>query len=136
MCVSGKFWKKPQKRQSNNKTKAQQKRLWDKKVAGRAKFRAMKEQEAEFLAKRDEEKKARIVKLIAKRKRKQENELKTAKYQLITNDSKVKRMSKKQLRLVKRMQVNTQTGVAELVSPWAGRQIRGKHSNGFSRTGR
>jgi rRNA-processing protein CGR1 len=134
--VSGKWWKHPQKRSSNRTNKKDQKRLWDKKMKGKQAYKQMKEIEGDFLARRQEEKQARIDKMIAKRKRKQENELKTSQYQTISNDSKIKRMSKKQLRLVKRMQVNTQTGVAQLVSPWAGRQIRGKFTNNFGRTGR
>lgn len=133
---SGKWWKQPQKRSSNRTNKKDRKRLWDQKMKGKAAYKQMKELESEFLARRAEEKQARIEKLIAKRKRKQENELKNAKFQTISNDSKIKRMSKKQLRLVKRMQVNTQTGVAQLVSPWAGRQIKGKFTNRFGRTGR
>ena len=88
----------------------------------------MKNLEKDFIANREAERKARIEKLVAKRKRKAENEMKSSTYQQITSDSKIKRMSKNQLKLVKRMQVNAYTGVAELVSPWAGRQIRGKHA--------
>lgn len=134
--VSGKWWKRPQKRSSNRTNKKDRKRLWDAKMRGKQAYKQMKEIESDFLARRQEEKQARIDKMIAKRKRKQENELKNAQYQTISNDNKIKRMSKKQLRLVKRMQVNTQTGVAQLVSPWAGRQIRGKFTNNFGRTGR
>ena len=93
----------------------------------------MKQLESDFIANREEERKARIEKLIAKRKRKAENEMKNASFQQITHDGKIKRMTKNQLKLVKRMQVNAHTGAAELVSPWAGRQIRGKHQGNWGR---
>ena len=127
--VSGRFWKLPQKRSSNRRSKTDQKRLWDKKEAGKQSYKIMKEVETDFLANREEERKARIEKLVAKRKRKAENEMKNSSFQQITNDNKIKRMTKNQLKLVKRMQVNAYTGIAELVSPWAGRQIRGKYRN-------
>ena len=126
--VSGRFWKQPQKRTSNRRSKADQKRLWDQKELGKQGYKSMKNLEKDFIANREAERKARIEKLVAKRKRKAENEMKSSTYQQITSDSKIKRMSKNQLKLVKRMQVNAYTGVAELVSPWAGRQIRGKHA--------
>ena len=126
--VSGRFWKQPQKRSSNRRSKAEQKRLWDQKELGKQGYKSMKNLEKDFIANREAERKARIEKLVAKRKRKAENEMKSSTYQQITSDSKIKRMSKNQLKLVKRMQVNAYTGVAELVSPWAGRQIRGKHA--------
>jgi hypothetical protein len=126
--ISGRFWKRPQKRSSNRRSKAEQKRLWDQKELGKQGFKDMKSLERNFIANREEERKARIEKLLAKRKRKAENEMKSSQYQQLTSDSKIKRMSKSQLKLVKRMQVNAYTGVTELVSPWAGRQIRGKHA--------
>ena len=129
--VSGRFWKKPQKKYSLRKSKADQDRLWAKKEAGKAKYREMKAIEKDFLAKRQAERETRIAKLVEKRKRKAENEMKNASFQIIKDDSKIKRMSKKQLRLVKKMQVNVNTGVAEFVSPWAGKQIRGKYRKGF-----
>ena len=125
---SGRSWKIPQKRTSNNRSKAEQKRLWDKKELGRTSYKAMKDLEKDFIQNREDERKARIEKLIAKRKRKAANEMKNSTFQTMTNDNKIKRMTKNQLKLVKKMQVNVYTGQAELVSPWAGNQIRGKHA--------
>lgn len=51
-----------------------------------------------------------------KRKR-EEGEARATVYQKISNPDKVKKMSKKQLRAVKRMRVN-ERGVVEFVSPW------------------
>jgi hypothetical protein len=54
-----------------------------------------------------------------KQKRKMENEYKSSIYQEI-NPSKIKGMSKKQLRMIKKTSVNRKTGKIELVNPWSG----------------
>lgn len=50
--------------------------------------------------------------------RRQENELKATVMQTISKTHKLKTMNKKQLRQIKKTQVNVQTGKVELVSPW------------------
>lgn len=52
-----------------------------------------------------------------KAKRKAENELKSASYQVLANPEKLKQMSKKQLRQIKRTRVN-KDGVVELVGAY------------------
>jgi len=53
-----------------------------------------------------------------KKKRKAENELKSASYQVINNPEKLKKMNKKQLRHVKRTRVN-EHGVVEFVGAYS-----------------
>jgi len=47
-----------------------------------------------------------------------ENELKSTTMQTIHKTHKLKTMNKKQLRQIKKTQVNAKTGQVELVSPW------------------
>lgn len=69
-----------------------------------------------------EEKKAKI---IEKRKLKMENEYKNTTYQVI-NPEKMKRMNKKQLRMIKKTSVN-KDGTVEFVSPYAKIQDNSAH---------
>uniref|UniRef100_A0A7S2SQP8 Coiled-coil domain-containing protein 86 n=1 Tax=Rhizochromulina marina TaxID=1034831 RepID=A0A7S2SQP8_9STRA len=67
----------------------------------------------------------RSEKLEAKQKReerlaeRQANAMKGTTMQTITKTHKLKTMNKKQLRQIKKTQVNSRTGQVELVSPWA-----------------
>ena len=70
-----------------------------------------------------EEKKAKI---IEKRKLKMENEYKNTTYQVI-NPEKMKRMNKKQLRMIKKTSVN-RDGTVEFVSPYAKIQDNSAHA--------
>eukprot|EP00968_Pinguiococcus_pyrenoidosus_P001358 scaffold62_cov256-Pinguiococcus_pyrenoidosus.AAC.16 len=54
-----------------------------------------------------------------RQRQREENALRSTQYQVITDDSKLKKMNKKQLRSIKKLQVNPKTGAKELVSPWA-----------------
>jgi hypothetical protein len=74
--------------------------------------KAMKEEKLQE-AQREKERR------LEKQKRKMENEYKNSIYQEI-NPSKIKGMSKKQLRSVKKTSVNRKTGKIELVNPWSG----------------
>ena len=55
---------------------------------------------------------------LGKKKRKAEAELENSRYQFITNDKKIKKMSKKQLRLVKKLRMNPKLGVVEIVGAY------------------
>ena len=70
-----------------------------------------------------EEKKAKI---IERRKLKMENEYKNTTYQVI-NPEKMKRMNKKQLRMIKKTSVN-KDGTVEFVSPFAKTQDNSAHA--------
>jgi len=67
---------------------------------------------------RAEELKAKRERAVDKARRRAENELKGASYQVISNPDKLKRMTKKQLRQVKKTRVN-KDGVTELVPAYA-----------------
>ena len=62
--------------------------------------------------------KAKRERAVEKQRRRAENELKGASYQVISNPEKLKRMTKKQLRQVKKTRVN-KDGVTELVPAYA-----------------
>eukprot|EP00945_MAST-04E_sp_MAST-4E-sp1_P000081 g81.t1 len=87
-------------------------------MLAKAKYKQMKEYEREVIERRKELIQSRNEKALAKRKRKAEAELKNSKWQVVTNDKKIKKMSKKQLRLVKRMRMNPQLGVPEFVNAY------------------
>ena len=71
---------------------------------------------------RKEEKEAKL----EKEKRRQANELKNTTFQTITKLHKLKTMSKKQLRQIKRQQFNQKTGQIEFVSAWGGDDKKGR----------
>ena len=116
--ISGRVWKKKQKRTSKRKDDNSRKSLWEQKMLAKAKYKQMKEYEREVIERRKELIQSRNEKALAKRKRKAEAELKNSKWQVVTNDKKIKKMSKKQLRLVKRMRMNPQLGVPEFVNAY------------------
>lgn len=84
----------------------------------KAELQAVKDRERELHEAKqlriEEEKAAKL----EKERRRQANELKNTTYQTITKAHKLKTMSKKQLRQVKKTQLNQRTGEIELVSPW------------------
>lgn len=86
--------------------------------AERAARRAAAAHGARLLAERTAERKARGAALAAKRARKAENEFRAASLQEITDPGKLKRMSKKQLRQVKRVRVRDD-GARELVPAYS-----------------
>lgn len=57
-------------------------------------------------------------KALERKKRRAENEQKTVTYTALRPD-KIKTMSKKQLRSVRKTSMNQETGQIELVSPWS-----------------
>ena len=117
--VSGRVWKKKQVRVSNRKTAASRKSLWEQKRIAKEKFKQMKEFEKEVIERQQNIIRTRAEKTKEKRKRKAEAELVNSKYQILTNDRKIKKMSKKQLRQVKRMRMNPHLGVVEFVGAYS-----------------
>lgn len=95
---------------------------WQKKIELKNKLAAVRTMEKEMKeaekTKAEEEKTAKL----EREKRRQQNEIKNTQMQTITKAHKLKGMSKKQLRQVKKMQVNQKTGEVELVSPWTGKK--------------
>jgi len=119
--VSGRNWKvRANKRTStmitktisNNKSKS-----WEQKAAEQLKRKENKEKEEQMM----KEKKDKILdkkkRKFEQEKRRQENEYKATQTQALTKnvDGKLKAMSKKQLRSIKKTRINTKTGVIELV---------------------
>ena len=79
----------------------------------------MKEFEKEVIGRQQGIIQARAEKTKEKRKRRAEAELVNSRYQILTNDRKIKNMSKKQLRQVKRMRMNAHLGVVEFVGAYS-----------------
>mmetsp|Transcript_2436 Transcript_2436/g.6167 ORF Transcript_2436/g.6167 Transcript_2436/m.6167 type:complete len:277 (+) Transcript_2436:50-880(+) len=108
--ASGRWWKKHQvEKNSMQIYKANPKTLstsWEKKMALRKKRETIKDLEAQLKAQRDEDNRIAREKRAAKKKRKAENELKNARVQVLRNTEKIKKMSKKQLRMVKKTEVD------------------------------
>ena len=117
--VSGRVWKKKQVRVSNRKSASSRKSLWEQKVLAKEKFKQMKEFEKEVIGRQQGIIQARAEKTKEKRKRRAEAELVNSRYQILTNDRKIKNMSKKQLRQVKRMRMNAHLGVVEFVGAYS-----------------
>ena len=116
--ASGRFWKSKQRRTSNRKSDKDRKSLWRQKVEAKKKFKQMKELEKRVISNRNEMLTKRKEKTLAKKKRKAEAELENSRYQFITNDKKIKKMSRKQLRLVKKLRMNPKLGVVEIVGAY------------------
>lgn len=80
-------------------------------VRARAEMQRLREARQAEIAERRERQ-------LEKQRRRAENELKGASYQVISDPTKLKKMSKKQLRQVKKTRVN-KDGVTELVPAYA-----------------
>ena len=78
----------------------------------------MKALERELVEERKERRRAEKHRLLEKKKRQARNELKNAQYQVISNQATLKRMSKKQAKRLKKLQMNEETGVIEIVDAW------------------
>ena len=101
---------------NNNK-----KMSWEEKTAEQLRKKEIKEREEEM--KREKKEKILEKKRLREEqeKRRAENELKNMKVQTLTRnvDGKLKAMSKKQLRQIKKSRMNTKTGVVEYVDAYA-----------------
>ncbi|KAF0719437.1 Aste57867_1033 [Aphanomyces stellatus] len=118
--VSGRFWKKPQTHKNSMMSFKATKTLsttWDEKMAAKAKKKEMKELEHEIANRKKQEKIDKRVAAEEKEKRRMANELKSvqASAQVIRKTHKLKTMSKKQLRNIKKTRMN-KNGQVELVS--------------------
>ncbi|CAK4080426.1 unnamed protein product [Aphanomyces euteiches] len=115
--VSGRFWKKPQKAKNSMMTFKATKTLsttWEEKMAAKAKKKEMKELEQEIANRKKQEKIDKRLAREEKEKRRMANELKSASVQVIRKTGKLKTMSKKQLRNIKKTRMN-KNGQVELV---------------------
>mmetsp|Transcript_16541 Transcript_16541/g.33702 ORF Transcript_16541/g.33702 Transcript_16541/m.33702 type:complete len:183 (-) Transcript_16541:79-627(-) len=125
--VSGRSWKtRPQKRTSSLVTKVKTNNLvkgsWEEKRLAQERRKEVKLREKEMReATRSQklEKKARREEQEKRRAENQFKALQTQELNLTTVGSKMKAMSKKQLRMIKKTRMNNKTGVVELVSPYA-----------------
>ncbi|CAM9491846.1 unnamed protein product, partial [Chrysoparadoxa australica] len=126
--VSGRVWKS----RNQSQKASQQQRLgtktlrksFQKKEAEKARAKAVREREQAMKDAIAREIEAKKEARLEKEKRRQANELRSATYQSITKTHKLKGMNKKQLRQIKKTQVNVETGEVELVSPWGGGKQR------------
>ncbi|KAE8876565.1 hypothetical protein PF005_g7195 [Phytophthora fragariae] len=115
--VSGHVWKKVQKTRFSSQGFKGTKVLsttWEEKMLKRSKLKELKDLQAEIKARRQAERDAKRQAREEKEKRRKENELKSASVQVISRTHRIKTMSKKQLRNIKKTIVNKQ-GVVEYV---------------------
>ncbi|KAE9035613.1 hypothetical protein PR003_g7698 [Phytophthora rubi] len=115
--VSGRVWKKVQKTRFSSQGFKGTKVLsttWEEKMLKRSKLKELKDLQAEIKARRQAERDAKRQAREEKEKRRKENELKSASVQVISRTHRIKTMSKKQLRNIKKTIVNKQ-GVVEYV---------------------
>ncbi|RMX69472.1 hypothetical protein DD238_001350 [Peronospora effusa] len=115
--VSGRVWKKVQKSRFSAQGVKSAKVLnstWEEKMLKRSKLKELKELQTEIKARRQAERDAKRQAREEKEKRRKENELKSAAVQVISRTHRLKTMSKKQLRNIKKTIVNKQ-GVVEYV---------------------
>ncbi|TDH65958.1 hypothetical protein CCR75_004899 [Bremia lactucae] len=115
--VSGRVWKRVQKtRFSSQKLKGTKvlSTTWEEKLQKRSKLKELKELQKEIKSRRQSEKDAVRQAREEKEKRRKENELKSASVQVISRTHRLKTMSKKQLRNIKKTIVN-KNGVVEYV---------------------
>ena len=124
--ASGRFWKSVQTRKKSGRTDAERQKLWKEKMEAKARFKAMKQYEQDMKDRRQQEIDDRRQKMIEKKKRKAEGALRSSRFQTISSGDKLKKMSKKQLRQVKKMQMNPYLGVVEYVSAFG----RSSHRSG------
>ncbi|CEG38820.1 Predicted coiled-coil protein [Plasmopara halstedii] len=115
--VSGRVWKKVQKTRFSTQSLKGSKVLsttWEEKMLQRSKLKNLKELQTEIKMRRQAEKDAKRQAREEKEKRRKENELKSAAVQVISRTHRLKTMSKKQLRNIKKTIVNKH-GVVEYV---------------------
>ncbi|ETV77430.1 hypothetical protein H257_08847 [Aphanomyces astaci] len=119
--VSGRSWKKTQRSKNSMMTYKATKTLsttWDEKMAAKSKKKEMKDLEHEIANRKKQEKVDKRVAREEKEKRRIANEFKASTLQVIKKTHKLKSMSKKQLRNIKKTRMN-KNGEIELVSAYA-----------------
>ncbi|KAJ0401049.1 hypothetical protein ATCC90586_004154 [Pythium insidiosum] len=107
--VSGRPWKTTQKTRFSSAKYKGTKTLsttWEEKIAMRAKSKELKELQSEIKARRQAEKDEKKRAREEREKRRAENELKSASVQVISRTNRLKSMSKKQLRNIRKTIVN------------------------------
>eukprot|EP00947_MAST-08B_sp_MAST-8B-sp1_P001557 g1557.t1 len=127
---SGRNWKQRQPRRASATKTKHTKTLsstFEQKMLKKANLQRVKDYQNEIKEKRRAEIEDRRRRHEEQEKRKAENELKSTKFQIIRNGEKLKKMSKKKLRQVRKLQVNKH-GVAEIVAPW-GKAQRGARNS-------
>ena len=107
--ASGRWWKpKQSERFSMGKIKAQKKTLstsWKRKMEQKKLKKQMKEYERSLIEAKRERREEQKQERLDRQKRRAENEMKSATVQVIRDPNKLKKMSKKQLRNIKKTQV-------------------------------
>lgn len=111
--VSGRWWKGVEKSRHSMKFKKPSKltKSWKRKMEERKKRKEIKQLENEVNALREEKKEKERVKRENKRKRKAAADMMNTRYQVITNADKIKKMSRKQLRKIKKAKVDNEGNV-------------------------
>lgn len=108
--ASGRWWKPKQgERFSMVKIKPQKKTMstsWKKKMDKRKRKQQMKEYERSLIEARQQRIEDQREARLERQKRKAANEFKSASVQVIKNPNKLKKMSKKQLRMIKKTKVD------------------------------
>eukprot|EP00300_Choanocystis_sp_HF-7_P033280 c45597_g1_i1.p1 GENE.c45597_g1_i1~~c45597_g1_i1.p1 ORF type:complete len:115 (-),score=29.68 c45597_g1_i1:88-432(-) len=101
---SGRPWKHKEAARASSRIAVKSvKTSWEQKQAARAAKRMLKEHEQAFKATISSEKKAERERLALKHKQQEENEKKTSVVQVIKSATKLKRLSKKQMRNIKKL---------------------------------
>jgi len=130
--TSGRTWKVKQTRRSSTLHRSgvmsHMNKSFEEKKAAKEKMERIKAFEKDIKEEKLKKIEAEKARKAEKEKRRVENEYKTSVYQVI-NPSKLKTMSKKQLRLVKKTAVNA-AGQVELVNPWESKTANGKGGKG------
>ncbi|KDO24370.1 hypothetical protein SPRG_10448 [Saprolegnia parasitica CBS 223.65] len=115
--VSNRPWKKTQTQRKSMMTYKATKTLsttWDEKMAMKAKKKEMKDLEHEIAARKKQERLDKKIAREEKEKRRMANEMKSSTVQQISKTHKLKTMSKKQLRQIRKTRMN-KNGVVEYV---------------------
>ena len=111
---SGRKWKRVQTTRSSAAGKPQSKSAWERKQKRRRDAKRVKEMEKEMVERKKQKKREARERREENARRKLENEMKSAHVQEIVKVDKLKRMSKKQLKHIRRTSVRAD-GTMELV---------------------
>ncbi|CAM9634924.1 unnamed protein product [Ascophyllum nodosum] len=123
-CVSGRVWKtRTQSQRASFQVTTATVTLstsWKKKLEIKTKRQAAKAMEQEMRDTKRQEIEDKKQEKLERERRRQRNVMKNTTYQTISKTHKMKTMNKKQLRQIKKRQINPRTGEEEFVSPWGG----------------
>lgn len=125
-CKSGRVWKKPSQKRSSARTVRVTKggafgKLTPFEVRARKKRKhnRMRELQANITEERKQRKRAERTAQEEKERRRADAEWRTGNFQIVTNGNKIKKMSKRQLRKLRKISVDAD-GTKRLVNPWTG----------------